>query len=82
MVVRQAIQIGGLLVALTKDYIAASKCNIRISERLIKSRLEEEIDRNGGQSNGQYGIVKERSTTHAIRVVAEMVRICNRKWVV
>lgn len=53
----------------------------KLYERVIKCRLEQELNRNGGLSNMQFGFVKGKSAVHAIRTVVEKVKTTKTKWV-
>lgn len=53
----------------------------KLYERLIKERLEEELNRKNGLSSMQFGFVKNKSTVHAIREIVSRVRFSRKKWV-
>lgn len=48
---------------------------------LIECRLEEELKRNGGRPQVQFGFVRERSTIPAINAVIRRVEASGREWV-
>lgn len=51
-------------------------------ERMIKSRLEEEIDQKGGLSERQFGFRKGCSTIQAINKIVSAARDTTKKWFV
>lgn len=54
----------------------------KLFERLIKERIEREIESNGGLSDRQYGFRKGRSTMQAIERVTEVFKNSDKKWFV
>lgn len=46
----------------------------KLYKRIIKERVEIELEKSGGLSSRQFGFVKGRLTTHAIKAVVDRVR--------
>lgn len=53
----------------------------KLYERMIKNRLEEELNARGGFSDRQFGFVKGKSTVHAIGHLIQTVGASKKKWV-
>lgn len=51
-------------------------------ERILKGRIEEEVERSGNLSEKQFGFRKGRSTIHAIETVVRAAKNCKKKWFV
>lgn len=54
----------------------------KLYERMIKARLEEELEKKGGLSERQFGFRKGRSTINAIKMVVDRVVNSKKRWVV
>lgn len=54
----------------------------KLYEKLLKARLEREIEGNGGLSPRQYGFRKGRSTIDAVKRVVDTASESRKKWVV
>lgn len=52
----------------------------KLYERLIKERIEQELERNGGLSERQFGFRRGRSTVDAVKTVVEAAKRCRRRW--
>ena len=52
----------------------------KLLERLVKIRLEEEVNQNGGFSEKQFGFRKGRSAIQAVNTVVQTVRTSSKKW--
>lgn len=53
----------------------------KLYEKLIKGRLESQIEENGGFNDRQFGFRKGRSAIHAVNTLADRVRNTKAKWV-
>lgn len=54
----------------------------KLYERMIKERIELEVAKSGGLSSRQFGFVKGKSTTHAIRAVVNKIKESEMRWAV
>lgn len=53
----------------------------KLYERILKDRLEEELECKGGLSERQFGFRKGRSTVQAINLIVQIVKTTKEKWV-
>lgn len=54
----------------------------KLYEAMLRNRLNNEIEVNGGLAANQYGFRKGRSTIHAVEAVKRNVEQCKAKWLV